>query len=66
MIIEFGTLWLNEDNTVICRRTELQEFILKHTTVRGVPTISVHGTCREICWKSLGAGLYRVYTKEME
>ena len=60
----FNVLWHNTNNGVICKRKELQEFVLYNTNHFGKAMIAVRGTCREICWKSLGAGLYRVYTKE--
>jgi hypothetical protein len=59
---KFNLLWVGESHAVICKRSEVQEFVLKHTAINGVPNIAVHGKCREICWKSLGAGLYKVWT----
>lgn len=66
MKAQFDLLWVGESHAVVCRRAELQEFVIKHTAINSVPNIAVHGKCREICWKSIGAGLYKVYTKEMK
>ena len=62
----FDILWHGANHAVICKRIELQKFVLKHTAINGTPKIAVHGKCREICWKSLGAGLYKVWTKELQ
>jgi len=59
----FDALWLAESNAIICNRKSLQSFVVKHTNKDGIPTITVRGKIREVCWKSIGAGLYRVCTK---
>ena len=63
---KFNLLWVGASHAVICKRNELQDFVLKHTAINGVPNITVHGKCREVCWKSLGVGLYKVWTKEIK
>lgn len=66
MAIQFDPLWLNPNNHVICRRKDVQRFVLLNINAKGDATIAVQGKVRLICWESLGAGLYRVFTQEME
>jgi hypothetical protein len=64
MMDKFSPLWINEEFGVVCNRKELQEFVKMHVNQFGTPVIAVHGTVREVVWTSIGAGMYRVGTRE--
>ena len=63
---DLNILYHGLDHAVICKKPELQNFVMARTGLRGIPTMVVNGTVREVWWKSIGAGLYRVGTKELE
>jgi len=59
----FNYLWGGIDSSVVVKRKELQDFI-QQQEANGKTLIIVKGTVRLVKWKTMGVGLYRVYTVE--
>lgn len=60
----FDVLWLGFSKATIATSKELHNFVNKHVNQYGRVVIIVHGKPRYVKWKSVGAGLYRVYTND--
>ena len=62
--IDIQRLWLNPKFACIVKRKDLQEIMLEYADQWGRSTIIVQGTIRQLAFKSIGGGLYRLYTTE--
>lgn len=61
---KFNILWQGFEYAVIATRKEIKDFADQHANNYGNILIFVRGCGRYVHWKSIGAGLYRVYTTE--
>ena len=59
---KFNHLWNGPACAIIATAKEIKVFAERHVDENGHVVINVHGIHRYVKWKSLGAGLYRVYT----
>ncbi len=58
-------LCMNADRIVTTNRKCLQEYVAAHIDTKGRPTVIVQGTVRKLVWKSLGAGLYNIWSESL-
>jgi hypothetical protein len=61
---KFDRLWNRADCQVLVNKKELKQFVQDNTNNLGNTFIIVKGECRLIKWKSIGLGLYKVWTEE--
>jgi hypothetical protein len=61
---KFDSLWLDPSFVIIATRKEINLFVENHVNLYGNVLIFVRGNGRYVKWKSIGAGMYRVYTTE--
>lgn len=62
----FNILWQDVNAATIVKRADLQQFATENVNRRGQVVIIVLGTPRYVKWRSIGAGLYKVWTFDKE
>lgn len=66
MIDNFNSLWLAPWRGIMATPKGIRKFVEGNTNLRGDVVIAIKGTCRKVCWKNIGAGLYKVWTEEIK